>query len=156
MEPEEVKRRVEEALRMLAENDQYLLENDLGERCIASRLAMYLQQEFPEYSVNVEYNRDGVVPKRLQLPEDCANSRNKNGEALVVPDVIVHRRGHDGPNILVLELKKTTNPERRGTRDRERVRAFRAELRYSFGALIQCETQPGHKPGISLSEWVQK
>ena len=59
---------------MLAENDQYLLENDLGERCIASRLAMYLQQEFPEYSVDVEYNRDGVVPKRLQLPEDCANS----------------------------------------------------------------------------------
>ena len=45
----------------------------------------------------------------------------------MVPDVIVHRRGHDGPNILVLELKKTTNPERRGTRDRERVRAFRAE-----------------------------
>jgi hypothetical protein len=57
MEPEEVRKRVENALRRVVEDDQHLLENDLGERCIASRLAMYLQQEFPEHSVDVEYNR---------------------------------------------------------------------------------------------------
>jgi hypothetical protein len=155
MDPEEVRKSVEKALRMVAENDQRLLENDLGERCIASRLAMYLQQG-PEHSVDVEYNRDGVVPKMLDLPEDCANHRNEDGQALVVPDVIVHRRGHDGRNILVLELKKTTNPNRRGTRDREGVRAFRTQLRCSFGALIECETRQHHKPGIRLSEWVEE
>lgn len=85
-----------------------------------------LQNEFPEFNVDVEYNRDGEPPKRLGLPPDCANF-NEEGEALVVPDVIVHRRGHDGPNILVLELKKTTNREPRNC-DRERVRALRAQL----------------------------
>lgn len=153
MEREEVRKRVENALRNVADNDQHLLEYDLGERCIASRLAMYLQMEFPEYCVDVEYNRDGAVPKRLGLPDACANYRNKDGEALAVPDVIVHRRGPRGPNVLVLELKKTTNPDPRAC-DRERVRAFRAQLGYSFGALIECETRQGHKPGIRVLEWV--
>jgi hypothetical protein len=48
----------------------------------------------------------------LGLPAECANYRNANGESLAVPDVIVHRRGHDGPNVLVLEMKKTSNPRR--------------------------------------------
>jgi len=155
MDEEEVRKRSDSALRKLAENDRYLLQYDLGERCIASRLAMYLQQEFPEYSVDVEYNRHGDVPKRLGLPEECANYRNRNGEALAVPDIIVHRRGPDGPNLLVLELKKTTNRDLRAC-DHERVRAFRAQLGYAFGALIECETRQGHEFGIAISEWLNE
>jgi hypothetical protein len=86
-----------------------LLENDLSERCIASRLAMYLQAEFLDYSVDVEYNRHGYIPKKLGLPDECANYWDELGRAFVVPDIIVHRRGSDGPNILVFEVKKTTN-----------------------------------------------
>jgi hypothetical protein len=153
MEREEVRKRVENALRNVAKNDQHLLEFDLGERCIASRLAMYLQTEFSEYCVDVEYNRHGDVPKRLGLPDECANYRNRDGEALAVPDVIVHERGPDGPNVLVLELKKTTNPDPRAC-DRERVRAFRRQLKYSFGALVECETRKDHQPGITVSEWI--
>jgi len=70
-----------------------------------------------------------------------------------VPDVIVHRRGHDGPNILVLELKKTTNPEPRDC-DRERIRALREQLGYEFGALVDCETRRGRQPGIATQEWL--
>jgi hypothetical protein len=44
MKSAEVRKRIEKGLRLVAENDPYLLENDLGERCIASRPAMYLQQ----------------------------------------------------------------------------------------------------------------
>jgi len=50
-------------------------------------------------------SRDADTPKRLDLQEDCANYRDEHGESLVVPDVIVHRRGPEGPNILVLEVK---------------------------------------------------
>jgi len=155
MEREEVEKRLREALLEVAKNDRYLLENDLGERCIASRLAMYLQNAFPEYSVDVEYNRAGASPKRLGLPTECANYRNDNDEALAVPDVIVHRRGSDGPNLLVLELKKTTNRDPRQC-DRERVRAFQAQLGYRYGALIECETRQGHDPGIRISEFLDK
>jgi hypothetical protein len=152
MDQEEVTRRLNNALQQLMEHDRYLLEFDLSERCIASRLALYLQNEFPEYSVDVEYNRQGDRPKRLGLPEECANFRNAQGEALAVPDVIVHRRGPDGPNILVLELKKTTNWDAPDC-DRARVRAFRAQLGYSFGALIECETRQGEEPAVAITEW---
>jgi hypothetical protein len=152
MDEEDVVTRLNNALRRLTDNDRYLLEFDLSERCIASRLALYLQNEFPEHAVDVEYNRDGAVPKRLGLPEECANYRNPNGEALAVPDVIVHRRGPEGPNILVLELKKTTNRDPRDC-DRARVCALREQMGYSFGALIECETRQDQAPAISISEW---
>jgi hypothetical protein len=152
MEREEVKIRLLYALEEVIRNDVHLLDYDLSERCIASRLAMYLQKAFPEYSVDVEYNRHGDSPKRLGLPEECANYKDSNGEALAVPDLIVHRRGSEGPNVLVLELKKTTNREPRWC-DRKRVQAFRAQLRYTYGALIECETRKGHESDITISEW---
>jgi len=153
MEGEEVKKRLHDALQKIVKSDLYLLEHDLSERCIASRLAMYLQSLFSKYAVDVEYNRAGAFPKKLGLPEKCANYRNNNGEALVVPDIIIHRRGLEGPNILVLELKKTSNRDAYQC-DRKRVRAFRTQLRYAYGALIECETRQGHKPGIMISEWL--
>ena len=67
---------------------------------------------FRGLNVDVEYNRDGATPKRLDLPEACANFRNDDGEALVVPDVIVHQRGHNRQNVLVLELKKRLTESR--------------------------------------------
>ena len=152
MEREDVERRLKEALGNVARNDRHLLENDLSERCIASRLAMYLQTEFPEHSVDVEYNRDGDIPKKLGLPDNCANYWDQDGKAFVVPDVIVHRRGREGPNILVLELKKTTNRSSREC-DFQRVQAFQAQLGYSFGVLIECETREGREPGIAISAW---
>src|SRR4051812_22600469 len=106
MEREDVENRLDRALARFTEREAYLLENNLSERCIASRLAMHLQEQFPDHKVDVEYNRQGRAPKRLGLPEECADSINDNGEALAVPDVIVHRRGEEGPNVLVLELKK--------------------------------------------------
>jgi hypothetical protein len=138
---------------MVVENDHALLGWDLSERCIAARLAMYLQNLFPEYSVDVEYNRVGYAPKTLDLPEECANRKSRNGEPLVLPDIIVHKRGPEGPNLLVLELKKTTNPTPRDC-DQLRLRAFRERLKYSFGALIECETRRHHVPTMTMVEWL--
>ena len=97
MELHEVRERMSAALAAFMVSDQYLLEHDLSERCIAARVALHLQQVFPEYLVDVEYNRVGRPPKRLALREVCANYRNKDGKALAVPDVVVHRRGPEGP-----------------------------------------------------------
>lgn len=153
MERDDVRRRLDAAVARLVRDDGYLLANNLGERCIAARLAMYLQREFPEHSVDAEYNRDADTPKRLDLHEDCANYRNEHGESLVVPDVIVHRRGPEGPNILVMEVKKTSNPVPRDC-DRARIHAFRAQYGYEFAALIECETRTGREPAASVVEWL--
>lgn len=40
---------------------------------------MYLQAEFPDHSVDVEYNRHGDIPKKLGLPDECANFWNEEG-----------------------------------------------------------------------------
>lgn len=150
----EIRSKLEEALEELALNDRHLLENNLSERCIASRLALHLQSRFPAYSVDVEYNRAGDTPKKLKLPMECANYQDERGEALVVPDIIVHRRGADGPNVLVLELKKTTNPNSHNS-DFLRVQAFRNQLGYCHGALIECETRPRYEPGIRIFYWFE-
>jgi hypothetical protein len=36
------------------------------------------------------------------------------------------------------------------------VRAFRSQLGYRYGALIECETRQGHEPGITISEWLDE
>jgi hypothetical protein len=149
----QVKAKLQAATQKLLASDSHLLEHDLSERCIASRLAMYLQQEFEDMSVDVEYNRIGARPKTMELPEECANYRGNAGEPLVVPDVIVHKRGPDGPNLLVLELKKTTNRDPRDC-DRMRIRAFREQLKYIFAALVECETRAGRAPEIGIAEWL--
>lgn len=153
MTAEEVRAKLTAAIGKLVASDAYLLEHDLSERCIASRLAIYLQQEFPDLVVDVEYNRLGAHPKTLALPEECANYITKNGEPLVVPDVIVHKRGADGPNLLVLELKKTTNRESRNC-DQLRIKAFQKQLGYAHAALLECETRAGQAPKIDIASWL--
>lgn len=148
----EVRQRLEIALQEVKKSDRHLLENNVSERSIAARLAMYLQRQFPEHMVDAEYNRQGENPKRVTMPEQCAGYRNEDKTSLAVPDVIVHRRGPTGPNLLVLELKKTTNPDT-GQCDCIRLRAFREQLGYEFGALIVCETRQNREPGIAIVEW---
>jgi hypothetical protein len=47
MDEHEACERLQKTLRQLVEYDRHRLENDPSNRCIASRLAMYLQQLFP-------------------------------------------------------------------------------------------------------------
>jgi hypothetical protein len=152
---DEVKQRILAALAAFTAADRYLLEHDLSERCIAARFAMHLQPLFPDHCVDVEYNRKGRSVKYLALPAECANTDylNEEGESLVVPDLIVHCRGSNGPNLLVLEFKKTANRDGFDC-DRERVRAFKQVLRYDYGALIECETRRGMTATIRVAEWI--
>jgi hypothetical protein len=147
MDADEVQRHLGVALQKFNDSDLILLRYDVHECCIAARLAMYLQVEFPNHSVDVEYSRaGGVAPKRLALPVQCG--RRKHG--VVRPDIIVHHRGPDGPNLLVLELKKSVSADPPQC-DHNRIRAFRREFRYAFGATIMCQMQVG--VGISRSRW---
>lgn len=155
MEAEEVRRKLDWALEAFLDEDRHLLENDLGERSIAARLAYHLQVEFEDddLRVDVEYNREGNEIKRLALPEDCRRRNNRPQDPAVVPDIIVHKRGRDGPNVLVIEVKKTSNPEGHDC-DRTRILHFREEIGYQFGALVECETRALHPKTIGVREWI--
>lgn len=145
------------AIKKFDELDNHLLVHNLSERCIAARLAMHMQQEFgATYSVDVEYNRHGMAVKKLLLDEQYKDSEDDNGNSIAVPDIIVHERGERGLNILILELKKTTNTKHRGQRDKARVEAFIQQLGYKHGGLIECETRPGHELSIKIISWIDK
>lgn len=53
-----VKKRIEKSLNMLIRNDLFLFEIDVHERTISHRLAVYLEQEFPSWNVDCEYDRN--------------------------------------------------------------------------------------------------
>jgi hypothetical protein len=140
---------VQDALRLLFANDGFLLETDCQERAIAARLGVYLAPHFPRHSVDVEYNRHGLEPKRLILPETCRGG----GERLIVPDLVVHQRGHDQENILVVQIKKETNHQSRDC-DRAVVAGMRAVFGYAFGLLIDLPAGPGATNREAHLEWV--
>ncbi len=59
--------RVIECVRQLLQSDAYLLRVDVNERAIAHRLAIYVQNAFPDWHVDCEYNRDGHDPKEIDF-----------------------------------------------------------------------------------------
>lgn len=128
MEWVEVETRVKCALDALEHCDLRLLEYGVNERTICARLAVHLKAVFQGYDVDVEYNRHGMDPKRVEVDPGL-------GKDLVYPDVIVHRRGTDESNLLVMEVKKSTNREPRG-RDRKKLKCCVEQFKYEFAVLV--------------------
>ena len=146
MKIDQVKNYLERAIARVCHTDRHLLVVDASERSIAARLAIYLQEDFVGYDVDVEYNRAGTEIKRLMAVVcRCPRDRIETEGQRVLPDVIVHRRGDNKSNLLVIEVKKSSDPRGTGC-DHERLEAFRAELRYKFGALVVCTT--GKRPKV--------
>jgi len=130
--------RLWEALQKLLAEDGELLERNASERSIGSALAVKLAPLFPEYDIDVEYDRHGLDPKSVDLPKYCRGG----GKRRIIPDIIIHRRGTDEKNLLAIELKKTTNREPRDC-DRAKLEAMKRELNYSAGVLIDLPAGPG-------------
>lgn len=113
--------RVRKAIALLIKNDTFLLQCNVNERSISHELAEYLQAEFQEWHVDCEYNRDHDLTKQLNLPTD--ECRIDDTEAKTVfPDIIVHHRNNNA-NLLVIEVKKSSNPDN-GAFDRRKLKAF--------------------------------
>ena len=157
MKTDKVKDYLEQAIARVKAEDCHLLMIDVSERCIATRLAMYLREHFDNYNyaVDVEYNRHGEDKKQLHdlvHKHDCSRASDDGGQR-VLPDVIVHKRGHDNSNLLIIEMKKSAANQDDIKRAKRRIRAFRDELDYKFGALVVCETK--EHPVISVEDWCE-
>ncbi len=137
MESAEVKKRLENAIHLLYTKDKWLLQVDANERSITFRLGMYLQELFEDWHVDCEYNRDGHDAKTI--PSHLWKSDDK--ECIVYPDIIIHKRGGEGPNLLVIEAKKAGKS---GTeRDLKKLQSYKQYLKYAYAAFIVIETGEG-------------
>jgi hypothetical protein len=118
--------KINKSIRRLIRRDKYFLQNNAAERCIVHKLAMYIQDEYKSYNVDCEYNlntdneykrkiiscikseyekvRTALVSRRTHLIDDVEYI-----ESSVYPDIIVHRRGSNDHNKMIIEVKKSNN-----------------------------------------------
>jgi hypothetical protein len=138
---------VVQAVQALLDRDTYLLQVDVAERTITHRLAIYVEQAFPGWDVDCEYNRDGHDPKMIEFGSgDDAEQGSR-----VFPDVIVHKRG-TADNLLVFEVKKSSNPEP-DERDFAKLRGYCQQLGYRHGVFVRLSVWT-RVPTVTRAEFV--
>lgn len=122
MDIDGIKEKVEYCLQILREKDRDLLDIDVNERTITHKLAEYLQNQFPSYDVDCEYNRYEKYTKRIRSKKNRSLDISKfkkyqienliweDKNALTIyPDIIIHKRKSPHNNLLVIEVKKSSN-----------------------------------------------
>lgn len=139
-------------------NEAFILKHQLNERAISHKLAEYLSQLYKDrYDVDCEYNKmpktvksvEEFVTKRLELTPGDISSDDFKGTT-VYPDIIVHRRGDNDKNYLVIEVKKKSYADQKyrgkieNLRDKparefdyEKLKAYTKKLNYSYGIYIE-------------------
>ena len=104
----------------------------VGERSIVFRFAHYLQNligddiEFKDYDLDCEYNRNG--PETKSLPSF------PNG---TYPDLIIHKRGTNEHNLLIMEFKTYWNSDQ--SQDIIKIREFldqNGEYKFKYGVSV--------------------
>ena len=146
MDKNQLKENVETAIQRLTTKDRFLIENGLHEITIAHKLAEYLESEFKDWDVDIEYNKKIDVDLQGNTSKEILNRFSNAGESghtqrrSLRIDIIVHHRGKNdyGSNLLAIELKKVGNPSRRDM-DEDALKQLTDKnrpYRYQFGLFI--------------------
>jgi len=148
---DEIKEKVRKSLYLLWREDRYVLGVNASERSITHRFAVYLEQEFADYKVDCEYNREGDKFKRYR---EIVCQINKTGVSAddteaktAFPDIIIHKRGNNKDNLLVIEVKKYCgNHTGIDGKDKSKLEAFTArnQLHYKYGLALQIPVGGGN------------
>ena len=157
---EDIKNSLQKAIKKLKQKDCLLLKNDANERSISHKLAEYLQQEFQDWNVDCEYNRNGgedilgYITKKLNLSKDEINWDDTEAKT-VYPDIIIHIR-NTNKNLLVIEMKKSSSSVNKKF-DKEKLKKFTEKpLSYNLGAYIEFKTGPNYKEEPIIVECYEK
>ena len=122
------------SIKLLIKNDFYLLEIGANERSVAHKLAEYLQQEFPNWHVDCEYNRHGERIKKLD-------------KDYVYPDIKIHLRNTDF-NLLVTELKCSCDKSEKDIYKLKKFTYHEDKFKYKLGLFLKID-----KEGIKEMIW---
>ncbi len=133
--------------------EEFILVNDLNERTLSHKLAEYLQKYFSDFNVDCEYNRmkgknadSPFITKTLNLKEEDVKNSDTTGKT-VYPDIIIHKRGNNKDNFLVIEVKKKCNNGNKNF-DFEKLEAYTNQLKYKYGIYLEF-----NKNKISQIKW---
>lgn len=142
---------VNNSLKRFMDEDGTLIDVKSSERSMTHALAVQLGKETffkdKDWHIDCEYNRDGHVPKTLDV-QKVKCEKCKAGDSCthnVFPDIIIHKRGKDGPNLLVIEAKKQNGDP---GLDVEKIEAYIKELKYEYGLFLVIPNESTGEPGL--------
>lgn len=134
-----IKEQIERAYQRLIKKDDHLLKVNANERSITHKLAQYIGEEFQDFDVDCEYNKNGLEVKRLVRFKREIDSDDDEG-VTVYPDIIVHHRGTKN-NFIVIEAKKKSNGSQHRKNyckcDRCKLLVYKKELDYKYAYFVQ-------------------
>ncbi|MCB0197415.1 MAG: hypothetical protein KDJ65_36040 [Anaerolineae bacterium] len=169
----EIEGLIAESIGELFDKDLFLLKEDVSERAITHKLAEYIQIRITNLNVDCEYNRDVTKgsgsPKAVNMLRRPTQAELKKAidledieqllETSTYPDIIVHRRGSNDVNLLVIEVKKTKSSVNH-EHDYQKLKAFTENTEnnsYNFthGIFILFETGCEHPKAPNL-KWFSR
>jgi len=140
--------RIEKALHAFVLADRDLLHPGSNLRTIACRMALCVQDQFPEAKVDSEFNLDGEGLRKTLIDPEHILSDDLTGES-AYPDVVVHHRG-TGPRILVIEIQRMASE---AVRKNELAKLVRIKEEYAFGGALLINFGTPEKP-LEGIDWV--
>ena len=144
---DDLQKLLRDALRQLIIEEWDLAVVDAHERTITSHLSRMIGDGglADWMRVGHDYGRLGSSPKRVQV-----TAQSDDDEKLVIPDILIHHRGFDSNNLLVLEAKKA---QRHDAADELKIRALLQDpYSYRFGVLLNLDI----KSNGDQSSWEPK
>jgi len=121
-----IKGKIREALKLFNTKDRKaLLDVDIYEPTISHRIAVYLEELFPDFDIDCEYNKSLL-----------GNKRNVNGEK-IRPDIIIHTRKTNEDNSVIIEVKKSGRNNKLSKSDIKKLKScMSGTLNYDLGVFI--------------------
>jgi hypothetical protein len=108
------------ALKEFYAREAFLFAQDLGERTLTHRLAVYLEKQFPDFVADCDFDRLG--PRTLGLPHGSIVSTDDHLGKSIFPDIVVHQREVPN-NLLAIEVRRAGNHQPI-EHDRQKLRAL--------------------------------
>lgn len=153
---------LQESLKIFYQKDFYLLgrTHKVHEQAIAHRVAVYFEQQASSnplfnhgtYSFDVEYNKNLQTSKEvfkncLSSIKTSCNKRNcpckeYSEQKESRPDFLVHQRGTNANNLLIVEFKTGTAQKEAHKYDLDKLTYFtcpKGEYKYMFGCFLFLE-----------------
>lgn len=123
MAKEEIEKAINEACSFLYRDAKHLLDEGANERDIVSYIVPLLRGKYCEYQVDSEYNREGAIGHRIPKTDSDGNR--------IIPDIVVHKHGPEGQNLVAIEVKGYWNHEPR-QQDEDLLRRLQVKHNYKY------------------------
>jgi hypothetical protein len=156
MTEDQIRTAVQSAITAVRGEVRPLLFRRVHERSIAYRLALHMERHFRphDWDIDCEYDLDGQMKKTLEGIAECDGRKTD----LILPDIIVHHREHEGRthNLLAVELKKNADEDACDRRKLELLTNPDGHYQYQLGLYVNVDggnfTCTWYREGQSVQE----